>query len=86
MPGTGKELAARIGETYRPFDAKQNRKLGTMYLQDQLDKYKRADYALAAYNMGPAGFDLALKGKRPIPAETKNYVKKILGIDLIIDL
>lgn len=82
MPRTGKELASQIGETYRPYDPKQNVKLGTIYLNQQLKKYKRADYALAAYNMGPYAFDEAMKGNRKIPSETRQYVRNILGIEL----
>lgn len=82
MPRTGKELASQIGETYRPYDPKQNVKLGTLYLNQQLKKYKRADYALAAYNMGPYAFDEAMKGNRSIPIETRKYVRNILGLEL----
>lgn len=84
MPGTGKEMAEKLGVVYNPFDPEQNIMLGTAYFQEQLEKYGREDYALAAYNMGPNAFDDALKGKRRIPKETRDYVEQILGDPLVI--
>lgn len=85
MPATGREMAKKLGVVYNPFDPEQNVMLGSAYLQEQLNKYDGNEaYALAAYNMGPNAFDDALKGKRRIPKETRDYVEQILGDPLVI--
>ena len=84
MPATGKALARELGVSYRPFDAEQNKKLGTMYLKKMLTMFNgNIAHALAAYNMGPEGFRRFLRGERRLPTETRNYVRNIIGEDLV---
>lgn len=82
MPATGREMAKKMGVTYRPYDAKQNRMLGTAYFKQLLEQFDgNLVYAVAAYNVGPAGLRLVLKGKKKLPAETRDYVRKVLGTE-----
>jgi len=53
MPGTGKQLAKELGETYRPKDAEQNIKLGSLYLTKLLPMFNYdLELALTAYHSG----------------------------------
>lgn len=60
-----------------PFDPEMNINVGTQYFAQMLAKYKRVDYALAAYNAGPGAVD-KYGGIPPYP-ETQNYVSSILA-------
>lgn len=60
-----------------PFDPEQNINGGTQYFAMLMAKYKRVDYALAAYNAGPGAVD-KYGGIPPYP-ETQNYVSKIMA-------
>lgn len=97
MPDTAKYVANKNGikwdaNRYKT-DANYNYKLGELYYNEQLSKYKHPALAYAAYNAGPGAVDKWLK-KNPsmrnpdamgmqnfinaIPfTETKNYVAKI---------
>ena len=80
MPGTAKELG--LGN---PFDPEENIKAGTKYfaeLQKQFGGDTRK--ALAAYNWGQGNVreDPELKNA---PKETHAYIKKVMGIEGIID-
>ncbi len=83
MPDTAKGLGVD------PDDPAQNVKGGVSYLKQQLTKYNNDPrLALAAYNWGPGNVDawlktgLGAKGQQ-IPKETKDYVSKILGADIM---
>ncbi len=69
MPDTARSLGVN------PYSFSGNLKGGAWYLAKQLHRFKRLDYALAAYNAGPN----AVKHYRGLPpfAETQNYVKNI---------
>ena len=71
MPETAKLLRVNID------DPRQNLEGGARYLRMMYDKFGSWRLALAAYNAGPA----AVEKHSGIPpyAETKNYVKVILG-------
>lgn len=103
MDATGQELfekhqdelaeAGIKADSYDPFDPDQNRFLGKIYLQDQLDTYGDAKLALAAYNAGPGVVNRylsqtdngtfeevnALMEQRGSYGETRDYVAKISG-------
>jgi hypothetical protein len=73
VPGT----AAEMGVT-DPTDPEQNIHGGTKYLGKMLQRYGGdTRKALAAYNWGPRNFDRG--GMENLPAETANYLQKILG-------
>ena len=71
MPGT----AARL--RVDPNDPRQNLDGGARYLKQQYDRFGSWRLALAAYNAGPE----AVTKHAGIPpyAETRNYVRRILG-------
>ena len=79
MPATARELGLfvdlrrRIDERVIPERALDG---GARYLRLQLDRFRKAELALAAYNAGPG----AVRRFRGIPPyrETRNYVKRVL--------
>lgn len=71
MPDTARALGVD------PNDPKQNLDGGARYLRRMYDKFGSWRLALAAYNAGPAAVE-QYDGIPPY-AETKNYVKAILG-------
>ena len=73
MPDTARQFGVS-----NPFDPGQNIAAGANLLRQLLDRYG-GDLALAlsAYNAGPTAVDRA--GKVPAFAETKTYVRNIMG-------
>ena len=58
-------------------DVQQNLNYGSQYFAQLIQKYGgNIDHAVAAYNMGPNGFDRVLAGQATLPEETKNHIKK----------
>jgi soluble lytic murein transglycosylase-like protein len=71
MPATARALGVDIN------DPEQNLEGGARYLRSMYDKFGSWRLALAAYNAGPGAVEQY--GGIPPYAETKNYVKAILG-------
>jgi hypothetical protein len=60
----------------------EKERVGHDYLDALVAHYKDVEHALMAYNWGPKNVDNWLAGsKRPIPQETRDYVRAILGRD-----
>jgi soluble lytic murein transglycosylase-like protein len=84
-PGFGVTPAKYASGSYdanNPADVTENQRIGTDYLNAHLKRYNGdTEAALVAYNAGPALADKWMaSGKRmPLPAETRDYVKKIMG-------
>ncbi len=90
MDATGKEWHKKLGmqEPYNPFDAEQNKAIGTAYIEWLLGQFSGNDkLALAAYNGGIGYIRKKLKllsAKRYediepfLYRETREYVKKVL--------
>ena len=76
MPGTWDELRAAHDLGSDPFDPRQNVLAGTAYLKAM---YKRFGYPglFAAYHAGPGRYEEHLRTGRPLPAETRAYLKKL---------
>jgi soluble lytic murein transglycosylase-like protein len=72
MPTTAQSLG--VTDAYDPA---QNLAAGTRYLRGLLDRFKRVDLAVAAYNAGPNA--VAHYGGVPPFAETKAYVRSVLA-------
>ncbi len=74
MPQTAREL--NVSDAY---DADQNIRGGTTYLRRMLRKFSgNLSLALAAYNAGPTAVEKY--GGVPPYRETRNYVRKVLGL------
>lgn len=72
MPATARTLGVA-----KAFDPWLNLRGGARYLRQQLDRFKRVDLALAAYNAGPGRKSLAV-GRIPPIAETRTYVRSVI--------
>ncbi|HEX9669717.1 MAG TPA: lytic transglycosylase domain-containing protein [Thermoanaerobaculia bacterium] len=74
MPDT-----AALLDVADPYDPDQNVRGGTVFLRRMLDRFGgRVDLALAAYNAGPKAVER--HGGIPPYAETRDYVRRILGL------
>lgn len=72
MPGTARELGVTDS-----FNLEQSAEGAARYLQQNLKKFGSFESALAAYNWGPG--NLSRKGFEAQPAETRNYITKVLN-------
>lgn len=91
MPATGPEAARLAGLEWDPArfenDAAYNRSLGQAYYQEMLRQFGGDNTkAVAAYNAGPGRIREAVREHGAqwadhIPAETKDYIRKVLGND-----
>ena len=80
MPGTWAGLRARHRLGSDPFDVRDNIMAGAAYLRAMHDRYGNATAMLAAYNAGPGRYDENLSRGRPLPAETRAYLAKLVSI------
>ncbi|MGY3080204.1 hypothetical protein ACVWZZ_006612 [Bradyrhizobium sp. LM6.10] len=78
MPETWAELRLRYDLGNNPYDPRDNILAGTAYLRDLHDRYGSPGF-LAAYNAGPGRYEEHLTG-RPLPAETKAYLQKLVPL------
>jgi soluble lytic murein transglycosylase-like protein len=83
MPKTGLFIANKAGEPWQGIsslqDPQTNISFGVFYLRYLYDKFDgQIPYVLAAYNWGPGNvYKFKAGQKLSMPAETRNYVKKI---------
>ncbi|HEY1965356.1 MAG TPA: transglycosylase SLT domain-containing protein, partial [Acidobacteriaceae bacterium] len=74
MPGTARDLGVT-----NPYDPQQNITGGARYLGQLMQRYPGdLSAALAAYNMGPAAYDRAVRRGTPLPRETQAYVPRVM--------
>ena len=81
MPGTARDPGYGITPAADDSEA-ENRRVGQQYLDAMFRKYGDKKTALMAYNWGPGNVDKWIKAGKPadrVPAETRNYVAKVLG-------
>ena len=76
MPETYDGLRARYNLGDDAYDPHDNMMAGTAYLREMYDIYGSPGF-LAAYNAGPGRLDDYLTRNRPLPDETRHYVRKI---------
>lgn len=79
MPATWDMLAARHRLGADPYDPRDNIMAGAAYLREMHDRYGMAGM-LAAYNAGPGRYEAYLRFGRPLPAETRAYLARLLPI------
>ncbi|OJW29946.1 MAG: hypothetical protein BGO51_18840 [Rhodospirillales bacterium 69-11] len=76
------ETYAAMRQSYHlgpdPYDPHDNILAGTAFLRAMYDRYGYPAL-FAAYNAGPARFEDFLYRHRPLPAETRAYVTRVLG-------
>ncbi|MBZ9648165.1 lytic transglycosylase domain-containing protein [Sphingobium sp. 3R8] len=79
MPATWAMLAARHRLGADPYDPRDNIIAGAAYLREMHDRYGMAGM-LAAYNAGPGRYEAYVRFGRPLPAETRVYLARLLPI------
>ncbi len=79
MPETWAGLRQRYGLGTDPYDAHDNILAGAAYLRELHDLYGIPGF-LAAYNGGPARWEDHLATGRPLPAETRAYLARLVPI------
>ncbi len=98
MPGTGRDIAGRLGDSFDVADlrdAETNLRYGTWYLGRMLDEYGTVDAALAAYNAGggnaarwldsPLGSDPSTFPTAVTFRETRLYITRVADSRAIYD-
>ena len=86
MPETAKSLGLRVDEEVdERFDPVKSTDASLRYIKSLYDKFKSWVLVLIAYNWGEGnlmrvGADRVLKDLTLIPKETRDYIKKVLGM------
>ncbi|MBV7255891.1 lytic transglycosylase domain-containing protein [Pacificimonas sp. WHA3] len=76
MPATWAELRARHGLGDDPFDSRDNIMAGAAYIRAMYDRFGAPGF-LAAYNAGPERYAQHLATGRPLPRETRAYLRSL---------
>ncbi|WP_244426348.1 lytic transglycosylase domain-containing protein [Rhizobium sp. PDO1-076] len=79
MPATWMELSTRYQLGGDPYQPRDNIFAGAAYLAELHDLYGSPGF-LAAYNAGPGRYEKHLVSDEPLPAETVDYVAKIMSL------
>ena len=77
MPATARSLGVTD-----PSDPQQNIDGSMRYLAQQLKTFGDPALAAAAYNAGPGRVRQFQSGKRDLPSSTKDYVRKVVGVNV----
>ena len=77
MPGTAAER-----RLLDPFDPVEALPKSAEFLAELRNQFGNLGLAAAAYNAGPGRLRDFMSGRRPLPAETRNYVMAITGISI----
>lgn len=78
MPGTWKEMRARLGLGSDPHLPRDNIFAGTFYLRLMYDRFGYPGL-FGAYNAGPARYSAYLAGRATLPGETRAYLASVAG-------
>ena len=79
MPETYQDMRQANSLGDNPHDPRDNILAGTAYLRWLQEKFGYPKM-FAAYNAGPATVEAQSAGKRKLPKETRDYIKRISGI------
>lgn len=79
MPATWTELRTRYHLGDDPYQPRDNILAGSAYLAELHDLYGSPGF-LAAYNAGPGRYEKHLVTGGPLPAETVNYIAKVMSL------
>jgi hypothetical protein len=79
MPATWMELRTRYHLGADPYQPRDNILAGSAYLAELHDLYGSPGF-LAAYNAGPGRYEKHLVSGDPLPAETVNYIAKVMSL------
>jgi soluble lytic murein transglycosylase-like protein len=78
MPGTWRDMRARLALGTDPDDPRDNILAGTLYLRLMYDRFGYPGL-FGAYNAGPQRYAAWLAGRTRLPAETIDYLGKVGG-------
>lgn len=78
MPSTWAEMRRRLGLGRDPHAPRDNILAGTLYLRLMYDRFGYPGL-FGAYNAGPARYAAYLEGRRALPGETRDYLRKVAG-------
>ena len=76
MPTTWTAMRRRLGLGQNPHAPRDNILAGTLYLRLMYDRFGYPGL-FGAYNAGPARYAAYLEGHRPLPGETRDYLRKV---------
>src|SRR3546814_12449514 len=76
MPGTWADVRGRLGLGNDPHHPRDNITAGTYYLRLMYDRFGYPGL-FGAYNAGPARYAAFVSDGRPLPAETRAYVREL---------
>ena len=79
MPTTWSRMSRRLKLGDDPYQPHDNIVAGAEYLRELYDRYGSPGF-IAAYQAGPERYEDALRGGRPLPAETVDYVARVLRL------
>lgn len=80
MPATWTEMRRRLGLGQNPHAPRDNILAGTRYLRLMYDRFGYPGL-FGAYNAGPARYAAYLEGRRSLPRETRDYLRKVARTD-----
>lgn len=79
MPTTWSQMSRRLGLGDDPYQPHDNILAGAEYLRELYDRYGSPGF-IAAYQAGPERYEEAVRGGRPLPAETVDYLARVLRV------
>ena len=80
MPATWHDMQDQLRLGSNPFDPHDNIIAGSAYLRLMYDRFGYPGM-FAAYNLGPTRYSAVLLG-RPLPAETRAYLKRVTRMEM----
>jgi soluble lytic murein transglycosylase-like protein len=79
MPTTWSQMSQQLGLGDDPYQPHDNILAGAAYLRQLYDRYGSPGF-IAAYQAGPERYEDALRGSRPLPTETVDYLARVLSV------